>query len=242
MEYIINEYLTLKLEGTKTMIYVNGRRFRQCKYLAFNIPLGKVEEYDSIKSIDDMEQRDRSEGFHNLQIDPEQEFWGHCSNLQAWVENGYDTRLLHRNLAFPLLRELTRVGDPTAGKIFKEEILSRVDEGNETVIKYLSLEGYLSIFTKEDIESKKNMNKYPRGILTLLGLQNRAPKSFYDKLFDWKILRITAGEMDYYTIQTSPKNEKGNPLSGINGGMYQKVDENCIPVNCACTEKPDSWG
>jgi predicted enzyme related to lactoylglutathione lyase len=67
-------------------------------------------------------------------------------------------------------------------------------------------------------------------------------KSFYDKLFDWKILRITAGEMDYYTIQTSPKNEKGNPLSGINGGMYQKVDENCIPVNCACTEKPDSWG
>ena len=170
MEFIINEYLSLKLEWGKTNIYVKGKLFRQCKYLAFNIPIGKIEEYDSIQSIDEMEQKDRSEGFHNLQISSEQEFWGHCSNLQAWVENGYNTRLLHRNLAFPLLRELARVGDPNARRIYKEEILSRVDEGNENVIKYLKLEGYLSIFSKEDIESKSNMSKYPRGILTLQGI------------------------------------------------------------------------
>ena len=53
------------------------------------------------------------------------EFRANCSNLQAWVENGYDTRLLHRNLAFPLLKKLTNVGDLHAKKVFKDEIANK---------------------------------------------------------------------------------------------------------------------
>ena len=56
-------------------------------------------------------------------------------------------------------------------------------------------------------------------------------KSFYEKLFDWKINHISVGGIDYWTIQTSPVNEEGNPINGINGGMYQKADENNQPVN-----------
>ena len=32
-EYKINEFLTLKLENGKTVIYVKGKKFIQCKYL-----------------------------------------------------------------------------------------------------------------------------------------------------------------------------------------------------------------
>ena len=51
-------------------------------------------------------------------ITPEQEFWGHRSNIQAWVECEYDTRLLHSNLSFPLLKALSDAGDPKAKAIF----------------------------------------------------------------------------------------------------------------------------
>ena len=40
---------------------------------------------------------------HN--ITPEQEFWEHYSNLQVWYKNDYNTRLLHRNLSFDLLKK-----------------------------------------------------------------------------------------------------------------------------------------
>ncbi|MFX1236395.1 MAG: hypothetical protein ACFFAS_15615 [Promethearchaeota archaeon] len=42
-----------------------------------------AQEYDDIQSIDEMEQKDRSQEFRNLSFSPEEEFWGHCSNLQA---------------------------------------------------------------------------------------------------------------------------------------------------------------
>lgn len=82
-EFKVNEYLTLELEGTITNIYVKGKIFRQCKYLAFNIPIDNTQEFDTIQSIDDLEQKDQTKTYNTLGISPEQEFWGHCSNLQA---------------------------------------------------------------------------------------------------------------------------------------------------------------
>ena len=122
-EFVINQYLKLKLEQRRTIIYVNNQPFRQCMYLLLNIPVDRIEDYDEIDSIDEAaEKLDRSmERGHGVgnRISPKEEFMGHCSNLQAWVENGYDTRILHRNLAFPLLKRLTAVGDPLAKKVFK---------------------------------------------------------------------------------------------------------------------------
>jgi len=156
----INKYITLKLEHRSINIYVNGRIFNQCKYLLINIPKGKVKEYDTIESIDEAAEISRLNnalegggGFatrKKYSITPETEFWGHCSNLQAWVESGYDTRLLHRNLAFPLLQRLAEVGDPQANKIFKEEIIKRLLSGYPSVITYLSTMGYLEYITEED--------------------------------------------------------------------------------------------
>ncbi|MHA1478024.1 MAG: hypothetical protein ACTSPU_07475, partial [Promethearchaeota archaeon] len=109
-EFIINNYLSLRLEYNETNIYVNGENFKQCKFILLNIPMDETERFDEIESIDEAADilgwtEERQVGVE-YEIDPETEFWGHCSNLQAWYEHNYDTRLLHSNLSFPLLKKL----------------------------------------------------------------------------------------------------------------------------------------
>ncbi|MFX1275093.1 MAG: Rab family GTPase [Promethearchaeota archaeon] len=161
-KYQINEYISLQLDWNMTNIYINGIHFNQCKYLLLDIPLSEIEKYDEIDSIDKaVELLDHSLETHSIErfkIDPETEFWGHCSNLQAWVENDYDTRIIHRNLAFPLLKKLSEIGDLIAKKVFKNEIALRLEENFSSVTHYLVEEGYLKFFNKEELDllCKKN--------------------------------------------------------------------------------------
>ncbi len=154
-EFKVNEYITLKLEDGNTNIYVNGRLFQQCKFLLLNIPVDGISSFDEIKSIDEAaEKLDRSlEGNdeNNLNIPPDVEFWGHCSNIQVWVENNYSTNLLHRNLAFPLLRKLYEVNDPDARKVFREEIVRRIQSGYPSVFSYLIEEDYLRYLSIDEL-------------------------------------------------------------------------------------------
>ena len=123
-EFRVNKYLKLKLENGKTNIYIKGELFQQCKSLLINIPASEADEgnsFSQITSIDeaaDFFAASEDQDGYTYNITPEVEFWAHSSNLQVWSENGYDTRLLHSNLAFPLLRKLTSVGDPLAKKIY----------------------------------------------------------------------------------------------------------------------------
>ena len=156
VEFKINEYITLSLEEGKTIIYVDGEKFNQCKFLLLNIPVEKISNFSELKSIDEAaEELDRSmEGNSRkkVQIPPEVEFWGHCSNLQVWVENDYDTRLLHSHLSFPLLKRLTEIGDTKAKQVFKKEIAERFSSGNASTSSYLLNEGYLEFFNQEERE------------------------------------------------------------------------------------------
>jgi len=103
-EFVINKFLSLRLEDGETNIYINNKLFRKCKFLLLNIPIEKVDSFNEIESIDEAAdilgwREDGQEGVE-YDIDSETEFWGHCSNLQSWYEYEYDTRLLHSNLAF----------------------------------------------------------------------------------------------------------------------------------------------
>lgn len=64
----------------------------------------------------------------------------------------YDTKLLHRNIAFPLLKKLTDVGDPLAKKVFKEEIAKRIDSRFNPTITFLVEEGYLDYLSSDYLE------------------------------------------------------------------------------------------
>lgn len=158
-EFRINNFLTLRLEKGKTVIYVDGKPFDQCKYLLLLIPRERVSDLDGIDSIDEASEKlsrvlepydDYGDFATTLGIPQEVQFWAHCSNLQAWYENDYDTRLLHSNLSFPLLKELVEVGDSLARKVFKEEIALRLESGYASVIAYLIVEKYADYLDRED--------------------------------------------------------------------------------------------
>ena len=155
-EFKVNHYITLKLENKTTRMYIKDKPFLHCKYLLLNISLDNTKDLEDIDAIDDaIEILDQSlEGKKptEFKISPETEFWGHCSNLQAWVEQNYDVRLIHSNLAFPLLRKLVEVGDPIAKRVLKEEVVLRFINGNVSVKIYLLKQGYFNSFTKEEFE------------------------------------------------------------------------------------------
>lgn len=126
LEFKVNDYLSLRNDGYKTQIYVNGIEFVQCKFLLINIPVDEVVSFEDIKSID--EAADNLD--HSLEdlnsrkqnIGQITEFWAHCSNLQVWAEQDYDTRLLHSNLSFPLLKKLTEVGEKLLKKPLRKKL------------------------------------------------------------------------------------------------------------------------
>ncbi|MFX1257565.1 MAG: leucine-rich repeat domain-containing protein [Promethearchaeota archaeon] len=151
MEFNVNDYITLKLINDITIIYIKNERFRQCKKLLFRIPKKACELCKHIDSIDQAEEiYEYSLPDNRIKITSEEEFWGHCSNLQAWFDNKYDTRLLHSNLSFPLLKKLTECGDVLAKKVFKEEIIKRILIGYLPVIKYLKKEKYFEFLESND--------------------------------------------------------------------------------------------
>lgn len=168
IEKEINQYITLKLEHGRTFIYVNGKRFIQCIRLILNIPKSDIHLYDEIDSIDEAAKLYESHLYQNRvirahigehlprniqNITPEQEFWGHCSNIQAWVEHDYDTRILMTNISFPLLRELTKAGDPKAKRVYKEEIALRLESGYPSVVQYLLTQRYIEVFNPEEFKT-----------------------------------------------------------------------------------------
>ena len=153
-EYKINQYLTLKLEDEKVNIYINDKLVNICKHLILEVPFQDVDQFNEFKSIDEIADKiDRTIKKKNNIIPLELEFWGHCSNIQAWVENDYDTRILHSKLAFPLLKTLASVGDPKAKKNFKDEIFKRLISGYQPVIQTIFNGDYLDYFSIEELNS-----------------------------------------------------------------------------------------
>lgn len=157
-EFTINEFLTVKLVGWDITIYVNGESFMLCKRLLISFPIDRIHDTDELDSIDEAADKLGWEGDDQMynngivyNIPTETEFWGHCSNLQAWYEHNYDTRLLRSNISFRLLKKLAEVGDPQAKKVFKEEIAKRLESGYPPVVEYLVREGYTRYLNSEEL-------------------------------------------------------------------------------------------
>ncbi len=143
-EYHINSYISVKLEGNTTILYVNGKQFNTCKALVLQVEPTSMSECNSIDEIiEEIENVRRKNKETPEKIPPLVEFWGHCSNLQAWADHNYDTCLLHSNLSFPLLKELAKAGDPQARAVFCDEIVKRFNSGHPSVVQYLIEEGFL---------------------------------------------------------------------------------------------------
>ncbi|MFX0070446.1 MAG: hypothetical protein ACFFAO_05080 [Candidatus Hermodarchaeota archaeon] len=183
-EFVINQFLKLKLEDNKTIIYINNKRFIQCRYLLLNSPSENYQQSIDINQDNSVDRQAESLD-HSLERDdqilveipPETEFWAHSSNLQAWYENNYDTQVLHSNLAFPMLKKLAKAGDKIAKHVFENEIIKRFRSGNLNVMTFLVKEGYLdylSIDKSEELYQELNFETYKK-------LQKRLRKASKNK-------------------------------------------------------------
>lgn len=163
----ITDYLEVVLtEDDKTAIYINGQHFIQCSHVLTTVHTDEIENIILLESVDDIK-----EAPETIVIDPETRYFVHCSNLQAWVENKFDSRMLHSNLSFPLLKKLVEEGC-VSNIVLKEEIAKRFENGSAEMINFL-LE-YLNILSKEDLVD----------IITLNLPENITPKClkmFYEK-------------------------------------------------------------
>ncbi|MBN1801256.1 MAG: leucine-rich repeat domain-containing protein [Candidatus Lokiarchaeota archaeon] len=157
----VNEFLTVKLERAWTYVYVNGRRVRNCMSVFVHVPPGGAWKGGlEIDSIDELVEKyaekiapgEHEQYFNNpYELSASELFWAHCSNFQAWTELEYDTRALHSNVAFPLLKKLAEAGDKTALRVFKDEIAKRYSSGCASVIEFLTNEGYLDYLSEEEL-------------------------------------------------------------------------------------------
>ncbi len=155
-EFQVNNFITLKLEDKKTVLFVAGERFLQCKYLLLNIPIHDTLTFNNAESIDDASKLldhslENGKPLKRIDISPEVEFWAHCSNLQVWCEYNYDISLIHSNLAFPLLKRLTDIGDHLAKQVFKEELIKRLIIGYHPVIEFFFEEECIDYLNEEEI-------------------------------------------------------------------------------------------
>jgi len=154
IEFQINKYITLKLEDNKSKIYINGELFRQCKHLLLINPQKELSQME-INSIDEAASL-LYNGLEQIKpidlgISPKEEFWAHCSNIQTWYENDYDTCIIHSSLAFPLLKNLVEAGDTKAIKVFKEEIGKRLNSNYAPVKEFLINENYLDFLNSNEL-------------------------------------------------------------------------------------------
>ena len=69
-------------------------------------------------------------------------------------------------------------------------------------------------------------------------------KTFYENLFDWKIIHTPVDGMDYWIIHTVPTDYEGMPQRpGVNGGMFPKQSQqkDLTPVNYFTVENIDEY-
>ncbi len=157
--------LKLVKHDNRTRIYINNNQFMQCSYLLISIPCNHSnDDFESIDEIVDL-YSNRNESDTTM-LTPDEEFMGHCSNVQAWVENGYDTRVLDSKLSFPLLKELARNGDEFAETRLREEIILRYKSRYRNVQIFLWDEGYMSMLTREQRQELSQYTSYAIGECT----------------------------------------------------------------------------
>ncbi|MBN2153429.1 MAG: hypothetical protein JW839_18385 [Candidatus Lokiarchaeota archaeon] len=121
----------------RVQVLIAGEPFIHCRFL-----IARVSPTDAdVSSIDDLARKRKAKKFEyggiRRYLTIEEEVFAHASNIQAWADNDYDTRLLHSNISFPLLKALAEIGDAKANRVLGSEITDRIHEGNASTVAFI---------------------------------------------------------------------------------------------------------
>ncbi len=199
-----NIVFTVKLFDDKSRIFIGEEEIITCRTVPLAIPQAELPALKNMESINDIidyiERAPMSENM-DYEIDPELDFFVNCSNLQAWVEHDFNTRLLDYMLSFTLLEELVKRGYQRAKMRLKEEILERYYYGSEKVRDLIVEQGLLDYLTTEEYYSP-----LPEDIrIPLTIIRTRMPKG-KEVIENGKIVKITV-YLDEYDNETISKED-----------------------------------
>lgn len=206
-EFKVNEYLTVKFKRGGPHIYVKDKLFHSCSnelVLMLNFPVEDKKQYSSIDGFVEATgiasiRDDWPSGFP-YNVDKRTEFWGCCSNLQAWAENDYNPNLLFSQLAFPLLQILTDAGDHVAKKAYKKEIVKRMLRTPPIIttkeLGYLDEEERIQILTRvlSEFLKRAKKDKYEFRVFTILINEIKGSElilEFYDAIEEQFLAYLT---------------------------------------------------
>ncbi|MHA1679994.1 MAG: hypothetical protein ACTSUE_03235 [Promethearchaeota archaeon] len=221
--YFINDKLSLwlsdgmkdydlKIEsGGDTFVVVDGKPLATCMHVILHLDETMIDATKDAKDMDEIiriykrlraPSTDSPQGgmqkFRGVQITPEEEFQAHCSNIQAWYEHGYDTRLMDSRLAFRILGALFEAGDPTAERVLRREIQDRLSSGSlnslyampSVFLKTLNKQEWNEIFNS--LPTEKEIIAYAKRILA------SKDKGFRAKVPEWVVEMVDSYPNQYF--------------------------------------------
>lgn len=134
----ITPYLSVGIHNSKIYTYVNGERLIHCRHLFITAPIetpiddmDDLIKYYSDKGLNAKFKIYSGSGLKKKNIiEPEVQLWVHASNIQAWVESGYNPRVIDSQLSRIILPKLVEHDSRALDKLLlclKEEWIT----GNE---------------------------------------------------------------------------------------------------------------
>ncbi|MHA1683219.1 MAG: leucine-rich repeat domain-containing protein [Promethearchaeota archaeon] len=135
-KYNVSDLIELWLVVNDTFIIVDGKVLNMCKHLAITMDDAMLEATADLETIDDIismakklvPEREMRRKVREL-VSGEEEFWAHCSNVQAWYDMGYDMRVIDSRLGARILEAMSEAGDPNAKQIFQTQMRDRLEAG-----------------------------------------------------------------------------------------------------------------
>ncbi|MHA1997863.1 MAG: leucine-rich repeat domain-containing protein [Promethearchaeota archaeon] len=135
-KYKISDLIELWLVINDTFIVVGEKVINMCKRLAITLDEEMLEATRDLDDLDDIiyvtnniSPKFKRHFKTRELVSGEEEFWAHCSNVQAWYDMGYDMRVIDSRLGARILKAVSDAGDPDAKMIFQAQMRDRLDAG-----------------------------------------------------------------------------------------------------------------
>ncbi|MFX1503431.1 MAG: rhomboid family intramembrane serine protease [Promethearchaeota archaeon] len=158
----INDYITLSSEQNKITVFIQEEKFQEFEYSFINGILNKCK--NQLKKInnqcDYIVTKFGKDSFNR-------DFNNFVNILKFWIRKNYDTEILPYTISFPLLKKLVEIGDIKAKKVFINEILKNLWEGDPLVVKYLFSEKFYDFVALDNYRRQIHTPKINEIKLTL---------------------------------------------------------------------------
>ena len=217
----INDYLSVREEGDTWNIYVANRIVNECEYKLYNISPEEIYNSKDYSSAQEYYTKNVDSNLKKVNFDQA------CTILKEWYKYQYNTTLLTRDGAFPLLKMLYIAGEPVALQVFESELLISFIKGDQDTINYLindDYEDYLAPYELQQLPKKSKNLIQKAFIIKRFTIRYRHAKSNimkrrhfsnFDRIYD-NLSKKLDGRFATLMNLPPPKEEHFSDLSHLN--------------------------